>query len=176
MNDVKAFIEEIVNSSQIKSFWRDELFVSVLLSNYSSVFFQTFKSDLLSNDCELLKRITFILRIACKELDDEFFKKTEIKDFNLLSLNHIFTKPKGSGWSSLIKFVFENIDSIGFKNISSFAPAIYDWNNKNKEGETTRFSSLAALEFYKRSLRENLYYSRDDVAKQVLHTIVYGSS
>jgi hypothetical protein len=37
--DIKNFIEEAIDSKEIKVFWKDEILVSVLLSNYSKVFF-----------------------------------------------------------------------------------------------------------------------------------------
>jgi hypothetical protein len=66
--DIKNFIEEAIDSKEIKVFWKDEILVSVLLSNYSKVFFDLFKDELLSDEQKLLRKLTFILRIACKEV------------------------------------------------------------------------------------------------------------
>ena len=147
-DDIKEFIEEVIESKEVEPFWKDEILVSVLLSNYSKVFFDIFKDELLANEQKLLKKLTFILRIACKDVDDDFFKQLGIKNLNLFSLKYILTKPKGQGWESLIKFVFDNIEAIGIKNINFVLPIIYDWNSKVKEGETTRLSSLIALQYY----------------------------
>jgi hypothetical protein len=109
-----------------------------LLSNYSKVFFDLFKDELLSDEQKLLRKLTFILRIACKEVDNDFFRQLGIKNLNLFSLKYTLTKPKGQGWENLIKFVFDNIKSIGIKNINFILPVIHDWNSKIMEGETTR--------------------------------------
>ena len=42
-DEVKSFIEESFTNNRIEAFWRDELLVSVLLSDYSEVFFQIFE-------------------------------------------------------------------------------------------------------------------------------------
>ncbi|MFM2314750.1 MAG: hypothetical protein RLZZ04_4026 [Cyanobacteriota bacterium] len=174
--DIRIFIEEVIESKEIEQFWKDEILVSVLLSNYSKVFFDFFKDELLSDKQNLLRKLAFILRIACKEVDDNFFRNLSIESLNLFSLKYILTKPKGQGWENLIKFAFDNIESIGIKNINFILPIIHDWNNKIKEGETTRLSSLIALQYYQCTISEDSYFSRDDTKEHFLQTILYGSS
>jgi hypothetical protein len=176
-DSIKEFIEEIIEDEKIKSFWKDEIFVSVLLSHYSENFFKLFKDRLLENKQLLLKRITFLLRIACKEVDSDFFKQIGVKNINLFSIEYVLTKPKGKGWENLIKFVYENLDEIGIENIHFILPIIHDWNTKFKEGETTKLSSLIALKYYQWIISEDIYFSRDDDVKEKLfQTILYGAS
>ena len=174
--EIKNFIEEVLEDGEIESFWKDEILVSVLLSDYSEKFFEIFKDELLTNNLELLKKLTFLLQIACKEVDNDFFKQLGLKNLNLFTLKYILTKPKGQGWKSLIKFVFENSDKICVKNIYFVLPIIHDWNSKFKEGETTRLSSLIALQYYQWIIKEDIYFSRDDNKDHLLQTILYGSS
>lgn len=175
-DEIKEFIQEIIQNEETEAFWKDEIFVSVLLSNYSKIFFSNLKNVLISNELELLKKLSFILRIACKEVDDDFFKLIGIRNQNLFSAKYVFTKPKGQGWSELIKFVFENLDSIGIKNISFVLPIIHDWNSKFKTGETTKLSSQIALKYYEWAIKEEFYFSRDDFGKKLIQSVVYGSS
>ena len=174
--DIKNFIEEIIESKEIESFWKDEILVSVLLSDYSKVFFDLFKDELFSGEQRLLRRLTFILRIACKEVDDDFFKQLGIRNLNLFSLKWVLTKPKGQGWGNLIKLVFDNIEAIGIKNINFILPIIHDWTSKTKEGETTRLSGLIALQYYQWIISEDVYFSRDNTKEHLLQTILHGSS
>lgn len=174
-NDIKGFVEEIIESKEIEPFWKDEILVSVLLSDYSKVFFDLFKEELLSNEQNLLRRLTFILRIACKEVDDDSFRQLGISNLNLFSLKYVLTKPKGQGWGNLIKFVFDNIESIGIKNFNFILPIIHDWNSKIKEGETTRLSGLIALQYYQSIISEDVYFSRDNTKEHLLQTILYSS-
>lgn len=173
---IKSFIEDIIDNNKIQSIWKDEVLISVLLSDYSEQFFDIFKDELLENDQALLKKLTFLLRIACKEIDDEIFGQFKLKNIDLFSLNYLLTKPKGHGWKSLIKFIYVNMDKIGIDHMYYVLPIIYDWNKKFKEGETTRFSSLIALRHYEWSIGERVYYSRDETKNNLLNTIMYGSS
>lgn len=174
--EIKQFIEKSIVNNEIESFWKDEIIVSVLLSEYSTTFFNFFKTELLSNQQELLKKITFLLRLACKELDDEFFQQLGFKTFDILSLKYVLTKPRGRGWQSLIKFVFDNLEAIGIKNINFILPVIHDWTTKIKEGETTRISGLIALKFYQWAIENDVYFSRDDTKEKLIQTILYSAS
>lgn len=174
---VKEFIEEIINDEDVNYFWKDEVIISVLLSHYSATFFNSFKEMLLDGDRKLLHRISFLLRISCKEIDSEYFNRLGLQNKNLLSIKYVFTKPKGSGWESLIKFVYENIDEIGIGNIFFVLPIIHEWNSKFKVGETTKNSSLVALKYYQWIIKEEIYFHRnEDVKDKILQTILYGSS
>jgi len=174
--NIKTFIENVIDNQEIEQFWKDELLVSILISNYSEVFFNFFKNELLKNEQKLLKRITFILRITCKDIDNDFFEQIGIKNLNLLSLKYVLTKPKGQGWKNLIKFVFDNIKTIGIKNINFILPIVHDWNSKIKDGETTRFSSLIALQFYQWTIKDDVYFSNDNTKENLFQTILYGTS
>jgi len=174
---IKSFIQEVTDDTQIDQSWKNEILVSVLLSDYSDYFFNNFKDLLLANSQELLKTATFWLRIACKEVDRDFFKQLGIRNVDLSTLKYFLTKPKGNGWKSVIKFVFDNLKTIEIKNIHFILPVIHDWNSKFKTGKTTKFSSLIALQYYQWIIEKDVYLSRDDDVKDKLfQTILYGSS
>lgn len=174
--EIVEFIEDVIKNDEVESFWKDELFASILLSDYSRTYFKVFRNELLFDDCRLLKRLTFILRIACKEVDDGFFLQLGIKDINIFTLEHILTKPKGIGWEALIEFIYTNLEVIGLENIDFLLPLIYDWNDKIKSGATTRYAGLIALKFYQDIIQGEKYYSRDDTQELVIKTIINGSS
>lgn len=175
--EIGVFIETIILDEQIQSFWKDEALISILLSTYSDIFFKKFKESLLRNNQELLKKIIFLLRIACKEVDEDFFKQLGIKSVDLLTLKCVLTKPKGKGWESIIKFVYKNLSTIGIGNIYFILPIIHDWNSKFKTGETTKYSSLIALQYYQWIIQEDIYCSKDEgVKEKLVQTILYGSN
>ncbi|MEX0598245.1 MAG: ATP-binding protein, partial [Candidatus Paceibacterota bacterium] len=173
-DSIKQFIEEVIDNEKIESFWKDEILVSVLLSDYSGTFFDLFKEKLLENNQELLKKLTFLLRIACKEVDNDFFRQLGIKNINQLSIKFLLTKPKGKGWQNLINFIYENLDKIGVEHVYFILPTIYDWNNKFRKGKTTRLSSLIALFYYQWAIKEDVHFSRGDTKEKLLRTILYG--
>lgn len=178
LDDTKIglFVEEVTRDETIEVSWRDEILVSVLLSDYSDIFFKKFKDALLASSQKLLKKLTFLLRIACKEVDEDFFKQLGVRNLGLFALKYVFTKPKGKGWNSLIKFVFENIKLIGIQNAHFVLPVIHDWSSKFKTGETTKLSGLIALQYYQWTIKEEIYISRDDTKDHLLQTIFYCSS
>ncbi len=73
-DEVNSFIEESIIDDNIESFWKDELLVSVLLSDYAAAFFKIFEKKLLEANEKLLLRVVFLLRIACKEIDAEMVR------------------------------------------------------------------------------------------------------
>ncbi len=172
--NIKQFIENALTLN-ISEFWKDEILISILLSNYAESFFEAFKTDLLKNNQALLKKLTFLLRLACKEVDNDFLKQIGVKNVNIFSLTYVLTKPKGKGWKSLIKFVFNNLETIGIENISFILPVIYDWNTKFKKGETTRYASLLALKYYQ-WIKEDVYFYDNEAKSKLLQTILYGIS
>ncbi|MEH6344249.1 MAG: ATP-binding protein, partial [Bermanella sp.] len=156
---ITSFIEKAIDESSIHHIWKDELIVSILLSDYSTVFFENFRSDLLKNELTLLKRICFILRIACKELDNTLLSLIGLELNKELSYSLFLTKPKGDGWKSLIDFVYINADQIGVENLRLFTPVLYEWNSSNKSGETTKKASLLCLQYYKELIKNGSHLS-----------------
>lgn len=172
---IKTFIEEIIQDKEIKSFWKDEILVSVLLSDYSEFFFKQFHEELLKSDQELITKLVFLLRIACKEVDNDFFQALGIKKVDSLPITYFFTKPRGKGWQYLIKFVYQNLESIKIENVTFIFSLIHDWNSKFKKGETTRYSSLIALKYYEWAIEEDKYLD-ESIEEKILQTILYGAS
>ncbi|MGZ3578227.1 MAG: AVAST type 4 anti-phage nuclease Avs4 [Syntrophales bacterium] len=175
-HSIRRFISEIILEDDIASFWKDELWISVLLSDHSNVFFELFKEELLNNDQALLRRLTFLLRLACKEVDYDIFKQFGVTDLDLLAMKYVLTKPKGTGWQSSIRFIHDNLERIGIKNIHFVLSVIYEWNQKVKKGETTRLSSLIALRYYQCTIEKDVYLSRGDDKDTLLQTILHGAA
>ncbi len=174
--EIKNCIEEVIEDEEIEAFWKDEILISVLLSKYSEAFFRMFKNRLLVKNQALLVKISFLLRITCKEIDEDLFRQLGVKNFDPFSLKYTFTKPKGQGWHSLISFTFNHLEVIGIKNINFIFPIIHEWNKKFKSGETTRFSALIALQYYQWIISEETYIRRGRAEGDLLEIILDGSS
>lgn len=172
--EVSHLIVETLSTSNIAKLWRDEALISMLLSDYSGYFFNINKDLLLENELSLLKRICLLIRIGCKEIDNGFFNGLGVRTPDILSMDYVITKPKGSGWSSLIKFIYDNLENIGIENLSFALPVLYDWNTNNKSGDTTKYSSLISLSFYRSMMEDDIYIRNDDFSKNLILTILYG--
>jgi len=177
-NAVKSLVETSISNIAIESHWRDEVLVSVLLSDHSKELLELFEAKLLENDAELLIKITFLLRIACKEIDENTLKSFGVRRVTGISIQTLFTMPKGSGWNYIIDFINRKKDLLGLKNINIILAVLADWNSKFKQGETTRAASQIAL-FYYESVAEHGGFgygrSRDELGKKVIKVILDGS-
>ncbi|TDS98061.1 hypothetical protein EDF78_101436 [Rahnella sp. BIGb0236] len=174
-NSIEKFIEDLIDDEMLDSFWKDEVIVSVLLSKYSKNFFDLFDEELITTKLELFKRICFMLRIACKEFDSRAFENLGLKPIakTILPYGSLFTMPKGDGWNSLIEFLYRKVNQLNKTHANYILPILYDWNNKHKEGYTTRLSALIALKFYQSEGYRRI--SKPDDAHHLLSTISYGA-
>ncbi|MCD6297732.1 MAG: ATP-binding protein [Deltaproteobacteria bacterium] len=198
--NAKQLIQFTVKDNRIDSYWKDEVLVSVLLSNYSSVFFERFEDDLLGEfqkvvshgrsskivrtstisykyEDRLLHKILFFLRIACKTIDEDFLHLLGVRKAEAISLKTIFTVPKGSGWDSTIAFINKHKGKLRFRYMSVILPVLDDWNRSHKQGETTKNASQIALFYYEELTKQDGFYfsSSDDTKDKLIRTILNGS-
>lgn len=113
---INDFIRASIKDQSIERYWADEILVAVLKSDNSSLFFETFETDLLEGTAALLKRCIHLLRTCCKETD-------------LAYTDVLFLTPTGSGWISVIHFIEKHLlklDSLRF----SICEFLSDWKNR----------------------------------------------
>ncbi|MDV5068285.1 AVAST type 4 anti-phage nuclease Avs4 [Bacillus sp. W1] len=176
-DSIENFIEEVIEDEKINYFWKDEILVSVLLSEHSNHFIDFFQEKLLENNQKLLKRVTFLLRIACKEVDENFFKSIGLEDYDLSFLKYIFTKPKGKGWESIIKLLYKYNEEFELEDLNFILPIINEWNIKFNSGETTKLAALIALKYYKVIVKDRIYLSNGEgIEEKLIQTILHGAS
>lgn len=159
--EIERFIQEAFKNSAIIQFWKDELLISVLLSEYSETFFNFFESDIIANDFKILKRILFLLRIACTDISD-------IENIDII-------KPKGKGWKEVIALIFKYKSEFFDKNLNLVLPLLTEWCNFTKKGATTRFSGLLALSIIQKTETEKDFYIHDDAEENIL-TVVFNAA
>ncbi|WP_066391044.1 AVAST type 4 anti-phage nuclease Avs4 [Neobacillus mesonae] len=175
-SSIENLIEEVFGAEDIPYFWKDEMLVSVLLSPYSDYFISLFESEILENDQKWLKRITFLLRLACKEVDEDYLKLIGFDKYSISEMKYIVTKPKGQGWESVIKLIYNYKDSFEIETVNYILPVIYEWNNKFKNGEATRLAALIALKYYEVIIeKDNYAYRGNDTEEKIIQTILYGA-
>jgi hypothetical protein len=170
--NIKVFIENSLDDDEIETIWKDELIAAILLSDYSCSFFEIFERELLQNNLKLLQRVCFILRIACKEIDNSLLSLLGLKQSNIL----YFTKPKGSGWPSFIDFIYAQREEIGLANLKPFIPILNEWNSTIKQGDTTKKASLLCLEYYRWLESQDSYLGRGQFTDSILNTITHGAT
>ncbi|MBW8363833.1 MAG: ATP-binding protein [Rhizobium sp.] len=198
--DAARLIEATVSNDAIPGHWRDEAVVAALLSNYSGAFIQYFEQKLLeppprvveqgqsfsaastfsdryAYEKSLLGRILFLVRIACKEVDQALLSALENLKDSQIGFSSIMTKPKGSGWTSVVDFLNLNKAKIGLLYMHVILPILDDWNRYTKKGETTKAATEIAL-YYLDDLTKDgefPYNSRSEVGEQLIRVILAGS-
>ena len=160
--EINNFIYDSFSSDELEEFWTDELWVSVLLSDSSSIFFERFKTNIISNDYTLLKRILFLLRIACVDTAANPGSETII--------------PQGKGWEGTISLVYEQRKEFFDNNIDHVLPVLSDWCNYNKVGKTTREAGLLALSIIQQTETKAHFYIHDDSEEKILKIVFDAAS
>jgi hypothetical protein len=167
---VKEFINDTFTNDEVLQHWKDELVVSILLSDYADVFFTQFEKEIMANDFTILNRILFLIQIACKEEDTVLQKLLQNNNSDYLP-----TKPKGKGWEVVIAFIYKHRENYFDNHLKLILPILTDWVNSDKEGEATRFAGLLALGLIKkRANTERFYFERD--TKEIILKIIYNSA
>lgn len=160
--EIENFIKSAFTDIDVTQFWKDEILVSVLLSDYSETFFDFFEKEIIANDFKILKRILFLLRIACTDI-------SAVQNIEVI-------KPKGKGWEDVIAIIYKHkIDCLD-NNLKLILPILIDWSEFNKVGNTTRYSGLLALSIIQKTETANNFYIQDGLEENILKVIFNSAS
>ena len=198
--NAKRLIDFTFKDAAVGNHWKDEVLVSVLLSDYSRVFFQCFEQELLKEPekvasdggssklvrtsgishaykDELLHKLLFLLRIACKTVDEDFLRRLGLTKASAISLKTVFTSPKGPGWDSTIAFINKHKAKLQFRYMGAILPVLDDWNRSHNQGETTKNASQIALFYLDELTKQDGFYfnDRDNTRDELLRAILNGS-
>lgn len=160
--EIESFIQGAFTNDEITQFWKDEILVSVMLSDYSETFFRFFEDEIIANDFQILKRILFLLRIACTDI-------SSIESIDVI-------KPKGKGWEESIALIYKHKSVFFDNNLKLVLPVLTDWCNFTKKGITTRYSGLLALGIIQKTEREKDFYIHDDAEENILKVVFNAAS
>lgn len=155
--ELKEFIEDSFINTKISQFWKDEILVSILLSDYSSSFFKQFENEIIENDFTILKRILFLLRIACTDISMN-------KDLEI-------SKPKGEGWKETILLINKYKSEFYDNNLQLTIPILKEWCTSCNTGVTSRISGLLALSIVQKTETEKKYYLQDNLEEDIFEII-----
>lgn len=159
--EIEIFIQSAFTSTDVIQFWKDEILVSVLLSDYSETFFKFFEKEIIADDFKILKRILFLLRIACTDI-------SAIQNIEII-------KPKGKGWEEVIALIYKHETDFFDNNLKLVLPVLTDWCAFNKKGVTTRYTGLLALSVIKKTETEENFFIHD-VAEEKFLKVVFNSA
>lgn len=125
---INDFIESIFNSNNIESFWQDETIAAILQHDAPEAFLHTLQPQLLQNDCDLLIRCCFILRITCQRPNPHprfagLIKQVDKHDM----LTSLFLTPYGQGWEALFDFIYSVRDDLNKVTRKHITEVIKEW-------------------------------------------------
>lgn len=162
IKEIESFIQGAFTSNEITQFWKDEILVSVLLSDYSETFINFFENEIIANDFKILKRILFLLRIACTDV-------SAVENIEVI-------KPKGRGWEEVITLIYKLKSNFFDNNLKLVLPVLTDWCDFNKKGATTRHAGLLALSLIQKTETEENFFIRDEEEENILKVVFNASN
>ncbi|QNX10371.1 hypothetical protein IC795_11115 [Acinetobacter seifertii] len=142
------FVENILITKDIESFWKDETIAAILQHDSPEIFLQSMKQNLLKDDCALLIRFCFILRITCQKPNSNL---TEFLTLDQKSgiLQTLFLVPYGKGWRALFNFIYEFKNELNKSIQNHIIELLSEWcgviNIYNDFPEESRVVGLLAL-------------------------------
>ncbi|TPV56845.1 hypothetical protein FJ444_13885 [Aestuariibacter sp. GS-14] len=125
-DNTNEFIENLLKSSTVQNYWKDEAISAVLQHQSPERFIYSLKSDLLSEDCALLIRFCFILRITCQRPNPKY-NNLLAKDVKSGMLKSLFLQPFGNGWKAIFDFVYEVRESLSKAARIQLVEVIDEW-------------------------------------------------
>ncbi len=125
-SSVNQLVISILKDKKINKTWQDEAIAAVLLGDNATQFLECLRDYFFENDCELLKRFCFTLRIVCKTPDINFIKQLgEGWEWNLL----LPLIPEGNSWSEIIQFLFDYKDRMPQSLVTHIVALLNDWSS-----------------------------------------------
>lgn len=155
--EIETFIQSAFTSTDVIQFWKDEILISVLLSDYSEIFFKFFEKEIIADDFKILKRILFLLRIACTDI-------SAIQNIEII-------KSKGKGWEEVIALIYKHKTDFFDSNLKLVLPVLTDWCEFNKKGLATKYAGLLALSVIQKTETEEDFYMQDVAEENILKVV-----
>lgn len=123
--DVKALILNVLTNPNLQRYWQDETMSAVLLSGDPYGFPTELGDRLFDNEAELLKRFCFVLRISCKTPNQDLMRQLGADNPGA----YLFLQPYGSGWSAIIRFLFENKERLPNGLTAHITAILEEWSS-----------------------------------------------
>lgn len=123
---ITEFVEEVLTTDGIESYWKDEAIAAIMQHSSPEGFIYSLKSQLLKDDCALLIRFCFILRITCQR-PNSLYNDLLIKDEKSGILKYLFLQPYGNGWGALFNFIYEVKHNLSNSMSNQLVELINEW-------------------------------------------------
>lgn len=122
--------------------WKDETLIALMQSSSDDAF-RILNMVMSWEQYKLFARAVFLLNTACRDIDRELIQKLSGLTVN----QYRITRPDGSAWYTIFKFIYNNRTQIPWntQTLDIVVNSLKTWTGTFKTGETTRFSGIIAL-------------------------------
>lgn len=117
------FITDVLELENIKNYWKNEIIIAILKSNYCQQFFKFNDYLIQKNNYKILLKFIKLLKTACKEPDKKLEKISKEDSM-------IYLKPSGRGWEVVIKFIYDHFDELQNHKDLILDFLVIDWSKK----------------------------------------------
>jgi hypothetical protein len=117
--EADPFVLSVVEDELLPSQFRDDTFVSVLLSPSVGVFVERHRARLVENDLSLLRRVIHLTRVACVTAPSWLPSHK--------ALTSAFLVPSGSVWPAVLRLTMEELDKFLPGGAALLLGLIEDW-------------------------------------------------
>ena len=102
---INAYIKKVFSTNELKSIWYDETMSAIIFSNKVDNILILLEEELLNNNCNLLKRLCFMIRVTAKKPNMDLFDM--MKNESMAKKSALITlKPYGESWKEIVKFLY----------------------------------------------------------------------
>lgn len=102
---INTYLKKIFYTKDLKNIWYDETMSAIIFSNKVDIFLSILEKELLTNNCNLLKRLCFMIRVTAKKPNMDLFNQ-KLNDSNIRKSALISLEPYGNSWKIIIKFLY----------------------------------------------------------------------
>ncbi|MBN1876728.1 MAG: NACHT domain-containing protein [Anaerolineae bacterium] len=109
---LRSFIYDVFESDEVEQYWKDEIIIAILRSEYCHSFFDSSEEILQRDNYSLFVRFIHLLKTTCQEPDKRAVEllRSENKD----SLYQgVYLVPAGPGWEPVIDFTYKHFTYLG---------------------------------------------------------------
>lgn len=129
-HDLLQFLNDVISSSELASFWKDETIIAILRSDNCSIFFTENSSVLEDNNFTLFIHFLHLLQTACQDINlssiQTLSQELQAKYF----YHDQFLTPVGSGWGACIVFISIHLEKLKNHYGLIFRFLIEKWGKK----------------------------------------------
>jgi len=169
--DVNDFISSLLASENIEDYWKDETMAAILQSESPKGFLELLAPQLLEDDCAMLVRFCFVLRITCQRPNTRYTKQEDSSSSKLVDT--LFLQPYGIGWDALINFIYEHrcdisqsINTHTIELLDEWCGLINIYDDLPSIAKTVGLIALWQLESIKES------YRYEDLRKKLINILL----